>query len=237
MSEPKLYRGHWPGRPKKTDKYSILKVGDEWKITALCNVGESRRVIYVEKGADDIVERVNAIKRATRSNKREGGVFYINEYKHLIVPIERNDKTPYFVDKKPVEVDFLFEFNGEYKTTKPINSDGKPLQPGDEWVGPTPAIPYVLAAGCEDIYCELPVLTDTNPPETVEGHTKRIYLSKVLADRSAVQRTVNLVKDVKKKSGGFRVNEYCAVFTPIEKKIIYCGQLDLSAWFPEPPLD
>jgi hypothetical protein len=115
------------------------------------------------------------------------------------------------------------------------------LKPGERWVGPRPGIPYVLAAGGGDIYYETPALTDDDPPKVRTSMTRKVQLSKVLGDKAAVERAVRPIASVRGHQGGrFYVNEHGAMFTPVESgdgnglDYIYCGDIERSAWFPEP---
>jgi hypothetical protein len=121
--------------------------------------------------------------------------------------------------------------------------DGAPLSPGDSWVGPRPGIPYVLAAGGKDIYFETPAVIDTNPPEVRHYITRKVQLSKVLKDKAIVAEAVRPISSIRGHQGGrFYVNEHRAAFTPVDKgdgngiDYVYCGQVDLGIWFPEPLL-
>ncbi len=240
MNEPKLYRGQWPKVAGKTAKYAVRIVEREWKVTVSYDLGEGLMFLAVESGDTGIAERVNKIKRALVG--QEGGAFYINEYQHLIVPVTRNGTSQCFSGGK-AESDFTFEFEEKRLTSKPIDMNGNPLNPGDLWVGPRPGIPYKLAAGGKDIYYESPALTDTDPPDIRQRVTQKIHLSKVQQDKSVVTMALKPVLDVRGYEGGrFYVNEQRAIFTPVDKgdgnglDYRYCGQVDLSAWFPEPPL-
>ncbi len=240
MEEPELYRGQWPQNVNKTAKYAVRIVDGKWKVTVSYDLGEGLMFLAVESGGTDIADRVNKIKSAIEG--QEGGVFYINEYQHLIVPVARNGSSHYYSGGK-VEANFVFEFEGKQLTSKPVGLEGKPLNPGDTWVGPRPSIPYVLSAGGKDIYFESPALTDTTPPEIRQGVTRKVQLSKVLKDKSAVTSALRQIWNVRGHQGGrFYVNEQRAIFTPVDKgdgnglNYVYCGQVDLDAWFPEPLL-
>jgi hypothetical protein len=143
-----------------------------------------------------------------------------------------------------VKADFVFEFEGRNLTSKPVNRDGLSLRPGDSWDGPRPGIPYVLAAGGQDIYFESPALTDGKPPEIREGVTRKVHLSKVLKDKEAVSRAIAPVLQIRGHHGGrFYVNERQAIFSPVDSRdgnglnYVYCGQINLTAWFPEPLIE
>jgi hypothetical protein len=241
MIEPVLYRGQWPQNISKTAKYAVRIVDGKWKITVRFDLGEGLLFLAVESGETDIAERVNKIKNALTG--QEGGVFYINEYRHLLVPVAQGGSSHYYFGGI-VDCDFKFEFEGKSLTSKPQNLDGTTLTPGDAWVGPRPAIPYVLAAGGKDIYFESPALTNTTPAELRKGVTRKIQLSKVLKDNKLLTQALQSVCNFKGQQGGrFYVNEHHAIFTPIDKgdgnglTYTYCGQINLNAWFPEPKIE
>lgn len=241
VTEHRLYRGHWPKNVSKTAKYGVRIDNGEWEVTVVCDLGDGLKYLAVDRGTTNIAKCVNQIKQAVA--RQEGGAFYINEYQHLLVPLKRGNDTHYFSDGK-VDCEFHFEFEGKRLTSKPVNADGNPLSPGDEWIGPRPGIPYVLAAGGKDIYYETPALTETDPPEVRENLTRKVELSKVIKDNARLASAIQPILDVRKHQGGrFYVNEHGAIFTPVDKgdgnglNYIYCGQIDFDAWFPEPVAD
>jgi hypothetical protein len=240
MEKPSLYRGLWPQNVGKTAKYAVRIVDGKWKVTVTYDLGEGLMFLAVESGGSDVADRVNEIKRVVEG--QEGGVFYINEYQHLLVPLARNGSSQYYSGGR-VDVEFAFDFEGRKLTSRPVDRDGAPLNAGDPWVGPRPGIPYVLAAGGQDIYYESPALTDANPPEVRQGVTRKVQLSKVLRDKEAVRRALAPIWKVRGHLGGrFYVNEHSAIFTPVDKgdgnglNYIYCGQIDVNSWFPQPDL-
>lgn len=240
MTQHALYRGLWPQNVSKLAKYSVRMVDGEWKVTVHYDLGEGLRYLAVESSETELVDRVNEIKQT--GDGQNGGVFYINEYHHLIVPVGCDGTSHYFYAGK-INRNFAFEFEGTPLTNKPVAQDGEPLSPGDPWIGPRPGIPYVLAAGGNDIYFETPALTDVVPPSVRAGVTRKVMLSKVLRDRALIARAVRPIWEVRGHQGGrFYVNEHGAAFTPVDRgdgnglNYIYCGQIDPAAWFPEPPV-
>ncbi|NLH98674.1 MAG: hypothetical protein GX446_04175 [Chthonomonadales bacterium] len=175
-----------------------------------------------------------------------GGPFYINEFRHVIVPIAASKGMgtgSVYYSCGRFDGDLKFEYEGRMLVTRPVDADGKALTPGTQWLGPRPGIPYVLSAGGSDIHYETPALTDTDPPDVRPNMTRRVQLGRVLGDRSLAARAAHPVAAVRGSLGGrFYVNEYGAMFTPVGRddgtglQYIYCGQIDTSAWFPEPPL-
>lgn len=240
MTEFMLYRGLWPQNVSKVAKYGVRMVNGEWKVTVHYDLGEGLMYLAVEGSESDIVDRVNQIKQM--GDGQSGGAFYINEYHHLLVPIMRDGATIYICGGL-VNPEFTFQFEGAQLTTRPVDRSGNPLSPGDPWIGPRPGIPFVLAAGGNDIYFESPALTESNPPTVREGVTRKVQLSKVLRDRGLVTRAVRPIADIRGHQGGrFYVNEHGAMFTPVDRgdgnglNYIYAGQIDPAAWFPEPPV-
>lgn len=244
MNASTLYRGVWPQNVSKLAKYAVRFVDGKWKITVLYEAGEGLRYLAVEGGGAGLDEKINAVKTALRD--QPGGAFYVNEYRHLLVPVADTSVSGFgsnYYSAGRLDADLTFEFEGKPLTTKPIGFNGAPLKAGDRWVGPRPGIPYVLAAGGADIYYESPALTDDDPPVVRPSMTRRVQLSKVVGDKAAVARAVRPIASVRGHQGGrFYVNEHSAIFTPVGAgdgngiDYIYCGQIDWSAWFPEPSI-
>ena len=242
MNTPTLYRGVWPQNVSKLAKYAVRFIDGQWKITVLYEAGEGLRYLAVEGEGTDLVSRINAVKTVLR--EQPGGAFYVNEYRHVIIPVKGDESSGagshyYFAGR--LEGDFRFEFEDQPLTSKPVHPNGAQLSAGERWVGPRPGIPYVLAAGGGDIYFETPALTDDDPPAVRPSMTRRVQLSKVLGDEPRVRQAVQPVASVRGHQGGrFYVNEHGAMFTPVGAgdgngiDYIYCGQIDSSAWFPEP---
>jgi len=236
-----LYRGPWPNNISRLAKYAVRFTDGEWKVTVLYDAGDGLRYLAVDGGGAAVAKQVNAVKSAVRD--QPGGAFYVNEYRHIIVPVagdfESGPQSVYYFAGR-FNGDFNFEFDQALLSTRPIDRQGSALKPGDTWIGPRPGIPYVLAAGGSDVYFETPALTDTDPPEVRERMTRRVMLSKVLRDTRAAAETARKVSAIRSHSGGrFYVNEHGAMFTPVTEagagiSYIYCGQLDMAKWFPEP---
>lgn len=237
----KLYRGLWPQVIPKLAKYAVKFVDKSWKVTVLYEAGEGLKYLAVEGGGLALVEQVNAVKNALRN--QPGGTFYVNEYRHVLIPIAAANTSHYYYAGR-LESDMVFEYEGRSLTTKPIRPDGTALQPGDKWVGPRPGIPYVLAAGAADVHYETPALTDDDPPRIRAMTTRKVQLSKVLADKASAKLAGEPIANIRGHQGGrFYVNEHGAIFTPVASgdgnglDYIYCGKINRSIWFPEPPTD
>jgi hypothetical protein len=244
MSRLTLYRGVWPQNVSKLAKYAVRSIEGEWKVTVLYEAGEGLRYLAVEGGATDIARRVNAVKTMLRD--QPGGAFYVNEYRHVIVPVaveaSSGGGSHYYIAGR-LDADFRFEFEGQPLTTKPVHPDGTSMSRKDPWIGPRPGIPYVLAAGGGDIYYETPALTDDEPPKIRPSMIQKVQLSKVMADKSQLEGATWPISSVRGHKGGrFYVNEHGAIFTPVGVgdgngiDYVYCGQINRSAWFPEPHL-
>ena len=244
MITPRIYRGVWPQNVSKLAKYAVRFLDGVWKITVLYEAEAGLRYLAVEGGDSKLVTLINQVKTALRD--QPGGAFYVNEYRHVIVPVRAEDSSgcgSFYYYAGSLESDFVFEFEKKPLTAKPIQSDGTPLSIGDPWFGPRPGIPYVLTAGGGDIYYKTPALTDTDPPTIRPMTIQHVKLSKVLKDRSLLMCAVKPLTEVRGHQGGrFYVNEYGAMFTPIGAgdgngiNYVYCGNIDPTAWFPEPNL-
>ena len=237
-SFPTLYRGLWPKNVSKLAKYTVGFVDGQWRVTVGYDIGDGLRFLAVEGGDTGLATLVNGVKKAVAN--QPGGAFYINEFRHVLVPVKSGSTSEYYYAGRADE-DFVFDFEGKPLTTRPVNSNGRPLRPGEKWRGPRPGIPYVLAAGGNDIYYETPALTEADPPAVRPNMTRQVRLSRVLADRGGLARATKLVSDLRGHQGGrFYVNEHGAIFTPVAAgdgnglDFIFCGPIDRSEWFPEP---
>ncbi len=243
MSGPILYRGVWPQNVSRLAKYAVRSIDGEWKITVLYEAEEGLRYLAVQNDDKELADRINNVKIAF--SDQPGGAFYINEYRHILVPVSIASKAAgsgshyYFAGR--LRHDLVFEFEGKSLSSKPIDWDGNKINPGDSWVGPRPGIPYVLAAGGTDIYFKSPALTKDEPPQVRPCMMRKVHLSGVLKDKAAVGRAVRPVANIRGHKGGrFYVNENGAMFSPKQDDdgngldYIYCGQIDPSNWFPEP---
>ena len=184
MNAPQLYRGVWPQNVDRLAKYAVRLVDGDWKVTVWCATEEGPRYLAVQGASADLADRVNAIKTAVHSQL--GGAFYVNEYRHILVPVNDSASSGaaslyYYAGR--LEDDLLFEFEGELLTGKPERPDGTRLNNGEHWVGPRPGIPYVLSAGGADICYETPALSDDHPPTVRPSVTDRVLLSEVLPNK------------------------------------------------------
>jgi len=237
---PKLYRGVWPQNVSRLAKYGIRYHEGAWAVAVLYEVGSGLRYLALDKARDDIADLVNGLKQALGSGP--GGAFYVNEHRHVIVPVNSGDGTSHYYFADYLRGDFTFHFEGTLLSTRPVHPNGQVMKRGERWIGPRPGIPYVLAAGGTDIYYETPALTDSDPPTVRPMMTMKVKLSQVLANPALVRKAVGPVATIRGFEGGrFYVNEHGAMFTPIDQgdengiDYVYCGTIDRATWFPESP--
>jgi hypothetical protein len=233
-----LYRGIWPQNISRLAKFGVRFYEGKWTVAVLHDVGSGLRYLALDEARDDLAAMVNGVKEAFSNTP--GGAFYVNEYRHVIVPVDSGGSSHYYFAGY-LTGELTFRFEGEPLSTRPVQPDGRPLQPGEKWVGPRPGIPYVLAAGANDIYYETPALTESEPPAVRPRMTQKVQLSKVLRNPVLVRQAVAPVAAVRGHQGGrFYVNEHGAIFTPVDSSdgngldYIYCGMISRGAWFPEP---
>jgi hypothetical protein len=244
MNAPQLYRGAWPENIDGLAKYAVRLVDGDWKVTVRCGTEEGLRYLAVQGASADLADRVNAIKTAVHSQL--GGAFYVNEYRHILVPVNDNASSGaaslyYYAGR--LEDDLRFEFEGELLSGRPERPDGTRLNNGEHWVGPRPGIPYVLTAGGADICYETQALSDVHPPTVRPSVTDRVLLSEVRPNKNVASEAAKVRYVLGHQGGRFYVNEYAAMFTPVGEgdgnglDYVYCGQIDGRVWFPEPTLD
>lgn len=206
------YKGNCPRNVARDAKYSLK--GE--KIGLLYRTSSGEEWHATTDGHPDLVKMIKSVKP-------EGGAFYINEYKQVLVPLfsERDYCLAGEYNR------FLkFEFEGNIISPEPISLDGQRLESGDQWEGPHSGIPYILAAGGKDIKYELEVRLNV---------TKTISLVKEVGIEKASD-VIEIVRSCKDERGGrFYVNEALCIFAPINEgsgwQYKYAGQLDLSRWF------
>src|SRR5665647_407984 len=85
MNAPQLYRGVWPQNVDRLAKYAVRFVDGDWKVAVRCETEEEPRYLAVRGAGADLADRVNAIKTAVHGQL--GGAFYVNEYRHILVPV------------------------------------------------------------------------------------------------------------------------------------------------------
>jgi hypothetical protein len=194
------------------------------EIRLVYRVSDRERELLTTDNHDDLVDMVNRVKLELTGVS--GGVFYINEYRDVLVPNTANGGSFYAGNYAR---DLEFDYNGTPITPRP--PDG--LRPGDPWPGPRAGIRYTLKAGGADIRYEL------KSGRTIREHR--------LSDDVGPQRAGELARRiaaVKGNSGGrLYINEACEMFAPLSGAAeggvdyIYLGSLADSAWFDAPDVD
>jgi hypothetical protein len=221
-----VFKGNCPKNVARDAKYGV-KSGRNGPVVGLVyRTTDGEQWHPTTEEHPDLVEMVNAVK--TTHGDAPNGPFYINEYAQVIVPAGP-DARYYLADEYDGLVEF--EFEGNVLSGRGVGLDGRPFEPGEEWTGPHPGIPYVLAAGGDEIYYESHPRTDV---------TKKERLSTYVGVESARELAAR-VRAVKGPLGGrFYVNEWCEMFAPVTRagdlSYVYIGHLDLfeDAWFPKP---
>jgi hypothetical protein len=219
------FLGNCPSNVNRDAKYSVKIERGEYVVGLFYRSTEGE--LWYPSNADhpDLVEMVNNVK--TRFSGSPGGAFYVNEYRQVLVPVIGEERDYYLAGEydPPLE----FEFEGKILSGNAKDLDGKPINPGDVWVGPHPGIPYVLKAGGRDIsykYWDRP---------NVE---KVVRLSDCIGQEA--EKVALEIARLKGAAGGrFFINEFCQMFTPITGdrglNYIYLGKItDLKYWFPKP---
>lgn len=225
MSTFPKFTGNCPRNVAKDAKYAI-RSGRSGPVVALvyrAKMGE--RWLATTEDHRELVQMVNAVKRAYGDSQH--GPFYINEYQQVLVPVGRG---PEYYLAGEYDRQLVFEFEGKQLSGDAVDLDGRRLELGDEWEGPHPGIPYVLAAGGKDIYYDVEVRPKV---------TRRVTLSEAIGAARAV-RVAGKITGFKGWQGGrFYVNEWRNMFAPISEagawKYVYLGPLVIEdGWFPRP---
>jgi hypothetical protein len=223
MAEFPLFSGNCPRNVNKDAKYCVRRGPNGPTIGLLYCTANGERWHMSTEAHPALVEMVNAVKM--KYGDAPYGPFYINEYHQVIVPV--GDGPVYYLADK-YDTPLRFEFEGKTISGEPLGPGGQQLQPGDTWTGPHPGIPYVLAAGGNDIYYRC------WPRPNVE---RRVKLS-AKRGRATAEQMARMLATLKGSDGGrFYVNEFRCVFSPINGdetlQYVYFGQIDLNSWFPE----
>jgi hypothetical protein len=207
------FSGNCPTAVAKDAKYHVKREGDTWKIYLIYRINRLERALLATDAHPELVEMVNSAKE--KHAGQPGGAFYINEFRHVLVPAGSN----YFVAGIYQKL-LLFDFEGAYISADPPED----LEPGDIWPGPHVGIPYVLCAGARDIRYELKRGARISI-ELLSNHTSESDAAE-LAQRLA---------SVKGEQGGrIYINEQREFFAPVGSDYLYLGSLGTHAWFREP---
>lgn len=218
--------GNCPSNVSKDAKYKIRLENREHVVGLFYRSADGELWYPSSNAHPELVNMVNELKIAKAG--APGGAFYINEYGQVIVPVVGEDKDYYLAGEYTTPLEF--EFEGKILSGDAKDLEGKPLKPGDRWVGPHPGIPYVLKAGGTDIYYRCWVRPRVE---------REVRLSDSLGTEAA-KGVAATIADIRGRDGGrFYINEFRQMFTPKEGEAgldyVYIGKVnDLSLWFPKP---
>jgi hypothetical protein len=186
------------------------------EVRLIYRISAGERVLLTTDRHDALVDMVNDVKIAV--NGVPGGVFYINEYRDVLV---KADRECYYAGNYPHDLEF--DFDGT--TIGPRAPAG--LEPGDEWLGPHVGIRYVLTADGSDI----------KYTKVVGNRELTVRLSEHVGQEAASQ-LARRFREFKGPGGGrIYINEALELFSPLGEEYIYLGSLDEDAWFDPPDVD
>ncbi|MBM0236516.1 hypothetical protein JNW88_03910 [Micromonospora sp. ATA32] len=213
------YPGLSPSNVNKDAKYSVVSSRNGgWEVRLIYRVSEREKELLTTDRHERLVAKVNKVKE--KLNGLPGGAFYINEYKHVLVPHPAGGCA--YILTYPD----LLKFDLDGRKVSPVATPG--LSPGELWSGPHPGIRYVLNVSGTDIKYE-----------RESGRTRREYrLSDAVGEIPAKLLARRLAK-VKNGGGGIYINEAREFFAPLTSggssvAYVYLGSLGDDAWFPAP---
>jgi hypothetical protein len=213
----KRYPGNVPSNVSKDAKYSVVAVAGGWQIRLIYRLSSSERALVTTSSHPELVEMVNAAK--LEGTEGAGGAFYINEYRHVIVPTAEG--CLYAGKYAPL---LCFKFEGQEISPEAPSA----MQPGQDWLGPRVGTAYVLAADGTDVKYRV----ETRPNVVMERRLSA-EIGNAAAARAARQFS-------RHKPGGGRVyvNEARECFGPTRRDEpithTYLGRIQAEAWFAEP---
>src|SRR5262245_28133201 len=142
------FPGNCPKNVSKDAKYSIGRRKGRVLVGLTYETADDEIWHPTTDAHSRLVEMVSDVK--TTYGTSPYGPFYVNEYKHVIVPVGE-DGVYYYAGTYAEPLRFKME-DGLIISGESTNLDGRPLHPGDTWMGPHAGIPYVLAATGDDLY-------------------------------------------------------------------------------------
>jgi hypothetical protein len=219
------FEGNCPRNVAKYAKYAVRTYNERLVVGLVYETQDGERWYVTNEAHPELVEMVSSVKLELSGHP--GGAFYINEYHQVIVPGTGTEE--YFLAGEYTRP-LRFEFEGHVLSGEPVRDDGTPLEPGEEWHGPRPGIPYVIRADGRDIYYKL------RPRPNVE---RRIFLSRHVGQEAAASIARRLLAYKGWGGGRFYVNEWRAMFAPVGADpsitAVYLGRLGpTDPWFPKP---
>jgi len=217
-----IYRGRVPSNINKDAGYSVVHAGHgQMQVRLIYRLGRGEKALITTSAHPSLVRMVNDAK--SENGGAPGGIFYINEYGHVVVPTGNSCHFAGTYGR-------LLEFEFEGRVITPKAPDG--LLPGDVWPGPRVGIAYTLCADGADIKYEGPVPGRANV-------IKECRLS-LEHGRSAAGNLAHRLGRHKPGGGRIYINEAKEFFTPAERGgewvHLYLGSLGNDEWFSPPPI-
>ena len=211
------YTGNVPSNVSKDAKYSVVRGSDGWEVRLIYRLSSAERALVTTSAHPDLVVLVNDIKEDV--NGVPGGAFYINEYKHVLVPTD--DGCLCAGRYLP-----LLRFRFEGREISPEAPAG--LTEGEHWPGPRVGTAYVLTADGTDVRYRV----ETRPSVFEERR-----LSAELG-RGQASRTARRLARHKPGGGRVYINEALECFGPAPGgdalSHVYLGKMTEELWFKDP---
>ena len=210
------YNGNTAKAIGKDARYTV-KLNNTIQLTYSVNSAE--RALLTTDGHTELVALVNEAKQHGGATQF-GGAFFINEYRHVLVPTQSLDVL--FAGIYTRDLEFVFDNS----LISPVARSG--IRPGDVWPGPHVGMKYVLTAGALDIRYDL----------TTENATTRPVKLSQFYSQGELAELLGMFRAVKPKGGAIYINEAREYFAPVEGEQgyerLYIGHLGSRPWFPEP---
>jgi hypothetical protein len=212
------YTGATPSNVAKDAKYSVRwgTGGDEIRREYRAN--NRVRHLLTTSQHPALVDMVNEVKIALTGQAR--GAFYINEFRHVLVP--DGEGSSFYAGRYDRLLEFAFD---DGTTISPVAPAG--IRPGDPWPGPRVGVLHKLLATGRDIRYER-----REPRMTVE-----VRLSDQIGHELAAEAASRVARVVGRSGGRFYVNEAGELFAPPRDDAApatYIGNVEDVPWF-EPP--
>lgn len=201
--------------PSVVNREAKYRVTVDGAIRLVYVLGQRERALLTTDAHPELVSMVQRIK--TAHGEQPSGVFYINEWRHVLV--KAGHGTWYAGVYDPM---LRFDLDGETISARAPKS----LAPGAVWPGPRVGVRYTLAASGNDIYCRRMISKRTERQE---------FLSDYVSDAESFVRALSSHRPT---GGRIYINEAREIFSPAsDGNCIYLGFAPTHLWFPEPRPD